>query len=87
VKYCGPIQALRSLPDQGEMCAKFGSDRFGNVDLYNCNSLVTSFPPDEVPNCGHMDPVHVPAYRTHFRERNTLGLGTRKCHPQGRDFL
>jgi len=34
-----------------------------------------------------MDPVHVPAYRTHYRDCNTLGVGTRDCRLQGRDFL
>jgi hypothetical protein len=71
---------------KGETCAEFGSDWFRNVNLYNCNSLVSSFLPDEVPNCRHMDAVHVSVYHTHFQECITLGLGTSKF-PQGRDFL
>jgi hypothetical protein len=83
----GPYTPHGLFQTKGETCANFASDRFGNVDLYDCNSLVTSFPPDEVPKCRRMNTAQVPAYRTHFRECNTLGLGTRKCRPQGRDFL
>ena len=51
-----------------------GGTKVGQVRhyLYNCNFLVTSFPSEEVPNFRHMDPVHVPAYRTHYRQCNTL---------------
>jgi hypothetical protein len=35
LKNCGSVHTLRSLPDQGgDMCAKFGSHWFRNVNLY-----------------------------------------------------
>jgi hypothetical protein len=55
--------------------------------LYNCNSLITSFPSYEVPNCRHTDSVHVPTYRTHYWQCKTLAVGTHNCRLQGRDFL
>jgi hypothetical protein len=35
VKNCGSIHTLRFFQTKGEMCAKFGSDWFRNVNLYN----------------------------------------------------
>jgi hypothetical protein len=34
LKYCGSILPCNFLQTKGEMCTKFGSDRFRNVDLY-----------------------------------------------------
>jgi hypothetical protein len=45
-----------------------------DVICINAVPLVTSFPSDEVPNCRHVDPIHVPAYRTHYRQCKILGV-------------
>jgi len=43
VKHFWTIHTLRSLPGQGEMCAKFGWDRFRNVNLYNVQTNKQTF--------------------------------------------
>jgi len=43
VEYCGPIRIPGLFQTTGETCAKFGSDRFRNVDLYKVQTNIHSF--------------------------------------------